>query len=162
MILHHFSHEDFKLDTNWTYKKFTEIKPIGFWLSDESDHGWSKWCISEEFMLGKLGFKHSFKCDVTDWVVIRNFTELHYFHQNFKNGGVPDYEAKFHSRWIDWEKVKEQYKGILITPYDWKGRYEFMWYYGWDCASACVWDLSTIKQMQSEVFHVKQFTIQKP
>src|SRR5687768_3418269 len=107
MILHHFSHEDFKLDPNWSYKKYTYIKPIGFWLSDESDHGCSKWCMDQDFMLNKLKYKHSFKCDLNDWLVITNFTKLHAFHLKFKNGDVPDYpnEEKFESRWIDWDKV---------------------------------------------------------
>ena len=46
---------------------------------------------------------------------------------------------------IDWERVKEQYSGIIITPYCFDLRLDFIWYYGWDCESACIWDTSILK-----------------
>lgn len=46
---------------------------------------------------------------------------------------------------IDWSAVAAQYGGILIAPYQWKRRLELTWYYGWDCASGCAWDLSLIE-----------------
>lgn len=45
---------------------------------------------------------------------------------------------------IDWHKVAEQYSGLEITPYLWEKRLTSMWYYGWDCASGCVWDANAI------------------
>lgn len=36
-----------------------------------------------------------------------------------------------------------------ITPYCWPARMDpdLIWYYGWDCASGCIWDASTIHQV---------------
>lgn len=51
---------------------------------------------------------------------------------------------------ILWRDVYKDYQGIFISPYCWASRFEFMWYYGWDCASACVWDLSAVKEIEGE------------
>jgi hypothetical protein len=51
---------------------------------------------------------------------------------------------------IDWKKVKKHYKGIIISPYQWKLRLDtrVFWYYGWDCSSGCIWDLSCITNVE--------------
>jgi len=54
---------------------------------------------------------------------------------------MPDY--------VDWEKISRQYSGIEINPYLWRRRLQGgMWYYGWDCASGCVWNESAIKEVK--------------
>ena len=37
--------------------------------------------------------------------------------------------------------------GIIISPYQWDCRLalESGWYYGWDCSSGCIWDISCIQ-----------------
>lgn len=42
---------------------------------------------------------------------------------------------------IDWKAVAKEYDGIEIDPYQYERRFSegFLWYYGWDCASGCVW-----------------------
>jgi hypothetical protein len=59
-------------------------------------------------------------------------------------------EMKFLHRIIDWAAVARDYKGILITPYD-RSQFSFLGMHrhlGWfsiiDCASACIWDLSSV------------------
>ena len=39
----------------------------------------------------------------------------------------------------DWGAVAARYDGIEIAPYVWERRLEVWWYYGWDCASGCLW-----------------------
>lgn len=42
---------------------------------------------------------------------------------------------------IDYNKlVAEGWYGLEINPYLWSRRLSRMWYYGWDCASGCVWN----------------------
>jgi hypothetical protein len=48
---------------------------------------------------------------------------------------------------IDWARIQEQYGGLIIAPYQWSVRLDFLWYYGWDCASACLWDLTVIQSV---------------
>ena len=53
---------------------------------------------------------------------------------------------------INWQPLTEQYAGIIISPYQWKRRLDGRasdWYYGWDCASACIWDLSAVRPSAS-------------
>ena len=51
---------------------------------------------------------------------------------------------------IDWPKVAERYDGIIIAPYQWSRRLDGpMWYYGWDCASGCVWRARAVLELKS-------------
>ncbi len=57
---------------------------------------------------------------------------------------------------LEWDKVKDKYQGIIIAPYQWECRLalETCWYYGWDCASGCIWDLDCIKEFIKQEVHV--------
>ena len=46
---------------------------------------------------------------------------------------------------IDWKKVASKYDGIEINPYQFEARYQYLWYYGWDVASGCIWNLKSVK-----------------
>jgi hypothetical protein len=54
----------------------------------------------------------------------------------------------FSSTFIDWNKVSKSYKGIQINYYSNKHRLDMLWYYGWDCESGCIWDISCIKNIK--------------
>ena len=50
---------------------------------------------------------------------------------------------------IEWHRIKSEYKGILITPFQRElshrnGNPKFHWY-RFDCASGCFWDISCLK-----------------
>lgn len=47
---------------------------------------------------------------------------------------------------ISWKKVRKNYDGIIIAPYQWDCRNasETTWYYPWDCASGCIWNLEKV------------------
>lgn len=49
---------------------------------------------------------------------------------------------------LEWDRVAEEYQGILIAPYQWSRRLELMWYYSWDCASGCIWDITAIERVE--------------
>lgn len=49
---------------------------------------------------------------------------------------------------IDWKSVAEIYSGIEISPYQYSLRFTFMWYYGWDVASGCIWEKDGIKSIK--------------
>lgn len=53
-----------------------------------------------------------------------------------------------YTRSIDWLRVKTQYGGIEIAPYQWKRRLSSFWYYGWDCASGAIWDRDVLISRQ--------------
>lgn len=51
---------------------------------------------------------------------------------------------------IDWWTLYKNYHGIQIAPYQNALRYKWLWYYGWDVASACIWDLGVINSFLLE------------
>ena len=57
---------------------------------------------------------------------------------------------------IDWKKVASKYDGIEIVPYQPKARMNLLWYYGWDIASGCIWNLgNTSLNLISKLFLIK-------
>jgi hypothetical protein len=142
--LNHYSDKPINFDPTHMYElRKKPFKPDGLWLSDErSDDGWRSWCENQPFGLDRLVTKTIFQLEVKQCLWLRHYQDIKDFTMLYR---VAD-EHKFLCR-INWEKVMRDYKGLLITPYCWEARYEFIWYNGWDCASACIWDLSIIKEV---------------
>lgn len=62
--------------------------------------------------------------------------------------------------YIKWADVAEVYNGILINPYIWEARYNdrTMWYYSWDIASACIWNMNSVNLIRSIKVDREKFT----
>jgi len=146
MILTHFSAKQFNFNPYHEYpvrhpramKGLENFKPHGLWLSDESDYGWSHWCKDNDY--GSLECRKDFQIDLSHVFVLTNYYEIKAFTEYFR---LNHHMENFH---IDWARLKKTHTGILITPYCWEARLQFLWYYGWDCASACIWDLRILKE----------------
>lgn len=139
---------------SWTYGK-----PDGFWVSVDGQDDWPAWCHSEEFRLGSLRHVYEVTLD-PDAKILRltNPAELEDFHRIYAHPGkYPDHRV---SQWgIRWARVSaDGWAGIIITPYQWSCRYGMDWYYGWDCASGCIWDLSAIRTI-APVGEIWKFTV---
>lgn len=157
MILTHFSEKPLRLLKNKDYTKdnLPGWKPGGLWLSDETSNcGWSDWCRTSGFNIEGLKNKTFFKAEIINWIVIKTDKQLDAFTKKYLMKDVPEL-GEFSC--INWKKVKKKYGGIIITPYLPNSRHKHIWYYSWDCASACVWDLTTIKRIKNG----KQRTIQQ-
>lgn len=116
-----------------------QFKPHGLWVG--VGESWREWCESEQYNLG--GFKYKYIVEVLDWsdvLVLDTKASMHKFNRQYKIGGTYDFL-------VNWPRVVDKYKGILITPYHHRLRPhdQFLWYYGWDCASGCFWDPSILK-----------------
>lgn len=50
---------------------------------------------------------------------------------------------------IRWPDIAAKYQGIIIAPYIWSRRMtnHTFWYYGWDCASGCIWEANAIEKL---------------
>lgn len=125
-------------------------KPLGLWVSDESgDDGWKNWCESEGFRPERLELAIEVKLKENSRILhIKSVSEIDDFHNTYSTG-------EGFNIGIDWVKVAKQYQGIVISPYQYRRRLDGdvrRWYYGWDCASGCIWDLKAIKTLQ----HVEQ------
>ena len=116
-------------------------KPNGFWYSIEGNgDGWSDWTAAEDFTDTNTQIAYELEVDLSKCIVISNKAELKTFTEKYKLIR-PSYHA------IDWKKVARDYSGIEINPYipTYELDSQFVWYYGWDCASGCVWDSRIIE-----------------
>jgi len=126
-------------------------KPVGLWVSDEDqEESWSWWCENDRFELGRLRYRWGveLKPDANVLIVSKPW-EFEDFHERFRIPN-PIYRHTsgsylFEKGQPDWRAVAEAHQGIIISPYLWDYRLsEYHWYYGWDCASGCIWDASAI------------------
>ena len=151
MRLVHFDKEILNLDRNYLYpdaQRDAYFKPKGLWVSDEDDFGWSHWCNAEEFDGSGRLYEHR----VELWpdhniLIMRDVEALDKFHEEYAVDIIKDRTWGLPNRrdWLDWRRVYPLWQGIIVTPYLWERRMQYMWYYGWDCASGSIWDLSAIR-----------------
>jgi hypothetical protein len=150
---YHYSDKKFELDKNRTYSNNgvdrLVYKPKGLWLSDDDGDkvdNWGKWCEANEFRVGELNCRTAIPVDLKDGVLVLDTVDKikkFMFEYNYNPNGdkVMDYQK------IDWKTLCSKYKGIVISPYQWSLRINYLWYYGWDVACACIWDLSCVKEL---------------
>lgn len=120
-------------------------KPIGLWYSIEGNgDGWSDWCRAENFRDTSTQINHTLDVDLSQMCVLSNADDIRAFTKRYtaRDPRIP-LDA------IDWTTVATQYAGIEISPYCnpyyWKLRLTMFWYYSWDCASGCVWDINAVR-----------------
>jgi len=142
----------------------TDHKPKGIWYGIADS--WIDWCISENFG-GIHQYIYEVIVDETRILKIDNIPDFEKFEDAHNDipewrkqlreaEGLPTFD--FHlppmlsrTRYFDsmnYGKVAETFGGIEITPYQWDKRLESMWYYGWDCASGCIWNPNAIKDLR--------------
>jgi hypothetical protein len=146
MRLLHYTDEPLKHIVSRPQPEGAQIKPHGLWLSVEGDDDWFSWCATEAFGLRRLALIYEV-CLAPDASIVRLKTpaELVAFSECFPNADAPFGGIKEIDLFaIDWPAVARQFQGIIIAPYQWECRLELMWYYGWDCASGCIWDAAAI------------------
>lgn len=128
-------------------------KPYGLWVSvdapgpDGESAGWPAWCHAEQFGLENLAVKHRVKLVEPSrllWITTGNGLEEFTAKYSKPNSKEPFIEIYL----IDWDRVAADYPGVVIAPYQWSHRLDLMWYYGWDCASGCIWDASAIERIE--------------
>lgn len=120
-----------------TVYPYVSMKPDGLWYSAHSEAGdtWEDWCESEE--PGWLGGKvYELEIDESKILRLGTIRSIIAFNNGFK--------ASRHE--INWHAAAERWSGIEIVPYrqSWHLRCEMAWYYGWDCASGCIWDMNAL------------------
>ena len=149
LALSHYTREPLKFDKFREYRQpdgsdYGYAKPRGFWVSVDGEHDWATWCEDEHFNEEGLANKTAFRLKWDSQVlIIRDMDQIMEFTDRF---GIQYHEVL---RGIKWKLVATIYDGIIITPYLWEGRYDMKtgWYYGWDCASGCVWNLDAIEKV---------------
>lgn len=155
--LHHYQpwNEPFVFDRERVYDQRDGsfiFKPRGLWVSvPGQDPDWPNWCHNEEY-------GDPFTWDAHRIVLAEDANLLHLagakaldeFTEQFSderlNRDLPGHP--YHHGGINWGLVARAFQGIVITPYCWSRRHQLSWYYGWDCASGCIWDLSAIAAVE--------------
>jgi hypothetical protein len=119
------------------------FKPRGLWLSVGNE--WAEWCREANF--GAARIVHVARVTLAPNANVLRLSgqiDLDRFTDEY---GDPEQDRTYHTRFIRWNQVAEKYDGIIISPYIWARRLELMWYYGWDCASGCIWNARAIESV---------------
>lgn len=138
-------------------------KPRGLWITPEGVvDNWYDWCLAEDFNKGDLNFIHDVAIKPEARLLrletgadIDAFTEEYAFSVMEEAGLVEQEKDQRSADWmrrqrdaVRWDKVAETYQGILIPNYIWEKRMNPFWYYSWDCASGCIWDVDAIESIK--------------
>lgn len=157
MILDHYAHRPVTLDRSRVYTQPNPDqyqKPRGLWVSVRGDDDWPTWCLGEDFRIEGLRFAHTVTLAAGSYLRwIRSVPELDAFHDEYATPN--DFDMRYHpderGYWgINWWQVARCYDGIVIAPYLRERRLSrtCQWYYTWDCASGCIWNLDAIQSLQ--------------
>jgi hypothetical protein len=114
-------------------------KPCGLWLSVKGPRDWLSYARSRVLLRGKFGHCATFQLAARANVLhLTTPAEIDTFHELYS---VPTNPAIAEHREPDWAVVASKFDGIVIAPYQPTRRHcrQATWYYGWDCACACVW-----------------------
>lgn len=146
MELSHYHSKPFELDREFTYTQRVGTKPSGLWVSVDGEFDWPTWCKAEDFDTTGNTVRHKvvLKPDANIWILSEPEHLL-----RVPTLGLDGTTLKFHFH-VPWPRIAEDFQGIIISPYQWSMRLrdDTFWYYGWDCASGCIWDLSAIEKME--------------
>lgn len=145
--LYHYSHEplgtlfdrrDEIRDPDW--------KPRGLWVSTDDEEGWDAWARQTWGDDGRDGACTRVHLDPAANVLwIADAAALAAFDRVFGEELLP---GESYTRLIRWRTVADRWQGVVIVPYQRAMRWEILWYYGWDCASGCIWDPAAIARLE--------------
>ena len=132
-------------------------KPDGLWFSaGDGQDGWRAWCEMASFALAALThrteivFRPRAKLLRLKGVrAIDSFT-AEYGREPAYRKSMPPSSFSYAGYTIDWPRVAKKWDGIIIAPYCYARRLHLgcRWYYGWDCASGCVWRARAVEALR--------------
>lgn len=127
-------------------------KPDGYWVSVAGEDDWPAWCTNGMNAPQRLAVAYEVRLSASANIrLVTSVAEIDAFHHEFAAASDFDRRYGYGPNWwgIDWASVTEHYDGIIIAPYLWARRLGETcgWYYTWDCASGCIWNLSAIESV---------------
>lgn len=166
MTYYHWAREPVKL-RRMDYVQSGFPKPNGLWF--DADEDWKRWCESTDYELENLRYRHTVTViDESRILCLKNARAIDTFTGKYRlslSSGIQflqseneretftnrygrdifsEIQAQF-SNSISWPEVAAKYSGIVIVPFSRARSSTYLWYYGWYCASGCVWDTSVIR-----------------
>jgi len=141
--LSHWSERDVLEPYSQEQRATAAPKPEGLWVSVDGARDWEDWCHAEEFRL--LTLRHRFAVTLRDdanVLVLDNLDKLMALGTLYAEDDARDR--------IRWFAVALEWQGVIIAPYQWSVRLHpsYSWYYPWDCASCCIWDVDAIENVE--------------
>ena len=145
-----YNHVPIDLDCGKDYVQRCSDKPDGLWVSVGRD--WARWCEEERFRSrgGGLKVRHKVRLGKRDSILLLQSTaDIVSFTNKYREVLYKTERDNPYCWGIEWSSVAENYDGIVISPYNWhcRNNSHTWWYYGWDCASGCIWNLSAIESV---------------
>ena len=128
-------------------------KPNGLWVSVRGEDDWPSWCARNDY--GNLQACHEVELRPSASILyLLTPDDILDFHERYAvqlNGSARHYAPP--RMWpLDWRSVADKWDGVIIAPYQWSLRMEGpSWYYGWDCASGCIWNADAIGHFEVAV-----------
>jgi hypothetical protein len=166
MNYYHWSSDPVRLRKR-NYPQSGHPKPNGLWFDVNAD--WKRWCEAAEFGSENLRYRHDVTIlDASQILFLKSARQIDAFTRKFGqdvschiqplqkaealDSCANDYGQNFFndiqkafSNYIMWGEVAEKYSGIIINPYSRSRSQTYLWYWGWNCASGCVWDTSILR-----------------
>jgi hypothetical protein len=128
------------------------MKPQGLWFSVEtptSEDGWREWCLAEDYGIPNLtcATELTFAPEARIKRLI-SADDIDRLTQDY-GLAIPGFRTGRIS-FLDWPRLAATHDAIIIAPYIWKRRLhdKSAWYYGWDCASGCVWNAKAVAKCE--------------
>ena len=123
------------------YTQISSDKPEGFWYGFGDE--WIDWTE----MSGperKGNYLYKVDIDGSKILQIKDYSEIIEFTKEYMSDKQLMPGIIFS---IDWPRIELKYDGIEINPYIHQARLidKFIWYYSWDVASGCIWNLEKVK-----------------
>jgi len=166
MEFHHWASDPVRL-RKMSYPQSGDPKPNGLWFDVNEE--WKRWCEAVQFRLETLRYRHMVTIlDTSRILLLQSAKDIDAFTRKYgrnHSGGIQllqgakDIDAftrkygndlfgdirRQLSEYIIWGEVALKYSGIIVAPYSRSRSQAYLWYYGWHCASGCVWDTSAIR-----------------
>ena len=151
--LFHYGDSPLNLDRSLAYEQpepHAFGKPNGLWVSAAGEDDWPAWCRDNEFGIDRLSYSSRIVLapsanvlTITTPSELDAFTEAYAVQTDWERQRWP--RGSDAREWpIDWRVVAKECDGIIVAPYQWSRRMDTNWYYGWDCASGCLWNLDAV------------------
>lgn len=140
MRIHLSKYPIYKLEKRQYIQKHDD-KPDGFWYGFGDK--WIDWAetTGPEYM-----GEYVYEVDIngSNILQIKNHSEIIEFTREY---GSSEQIVPGVIFFIDWSRIELKYDGIEINPYIGQARTneKTLWYYTWDIASGCIWNLDKVK-----------------
>jgi hypothetical protein len=119
-------------------------KPRGLWVSVEGENDWKEWYEGEGWGLEGLACATEITLAPNANILrVEGEDALDRFHKEYSVVQYRYGDDLGVRTAITWPKVAKNFDGIVIAPYVYSRRLDEAvsdWYYGWDCASGCIWN----------------------